>query len=224
MMSTALAQILTDFSAPKSQEAAIMALLKPVRSPVKTGVEPEAQPEVKAKINPAEERAEAIRRAVEAARDEERTLARTELAQALAAERERSQIELQEQRQVWAATEGAELGARFGEAFTALEAMLSERVANILGPFVAEAFRRQMIDEIGAALKSLLADATAETIVVTGPEDLLSALKASLGDHLGSVEFKVAESVDVSVTAADTAIDTLLKPWSERLNDLLKAV
>ncbi|WP_048710363.1 hypothetical protein [Microvirga massiliensis] len=223
-MSAALAQILTDFSAPKGQEAALAALLKPVRPAVKTSVEPEAPPEARPKVNPAEERAEAIRKAVEAARDEERALARAELAQALAAERERFQIELQEQRQVWAEAEGAELGARFGQAFTALEAMLSERVANILGPFVAEAFRRQMIDELGAALKSLLADATAETIVVAGPKDLLAALEASLGDQLGSVEFKVAKSIDVSVTAADTAIDTLLKPWSERLNDLLKAL
>ncbi len=58
---------------------------------------------------------------------------------------------------------------------------------------------------------------------ITGPEDLVKALKENLGPHGGAIEFLPGDHVEVSVTARDTTVQTQLRAWSERLEQALKA-
>jgi hypothetical protein len=221
-MSSQLFRVLTDFSLPKSGDAAIAALLKPQKvepRPPAAGV-PVADP----KPQPADEHAQAIGSAVQAARDEERSRARQELATALAAERQRFQDELTALRAEWARNEGAVIAARFEEAISAMEALLTRRVAGILGAFVPEAYRIQMVAELQEAIRTVASGMPSGAVLVSGPEDLLSAIRSGFGGQLDGVAFEISDAVDVTVVASDTRIETAFGPWAERLRDVLRAV
>ena len=221
-MNSPLFGVLTDFSAPKQAEAPISVLLKRP-APAKTAdAMPEAQ--AKPKPDPAAEQAAAIEKAAAAARAEERDASEKKLAEAIEAENARFRDELAAERLRWAETEAAQLSERFGTAFKSLETLISDQVANVLGPFLADAYRQQMVLDLKEIIRTMLADGPAGMVAVSGPEDLLAALKASLGDEMKSIEFQASETVDVCAIASETAVETLLKPWSDRLNDVLKAV
>jgi len=221
-MNSQLFTVLADFSSPKPSEVALSALLKP--SKPQPTAEVSAETRAKPKPDPAAELAEAVRRAVEVARAEEREMAVRDREAMLEAERARHTEELAAERILWAESEGAALSARFGAAFVALETLVCDRVANVLGPFVTASYREQMVSELRVTLKKIMAESAAKTVLVTGPEDLLAALKGGAGQDLGSIEFQVSDEIDVCVVASDTAVDSQLKPWTDRLNDVLKAV
>ena len=58
---------------------------------------------------------------------------------------------------------------------------------------------------------------------ITGPEDLLTALRANLASHEGVIEFVTGDHVEVSLTAQDTIVQTQLESWAARLEQALKA-
>jgi len=221
-MTSPLFGVLTDFSSSKQTEAPISVLLKRPAPAKAAESMPEAQ--AKPKPDPAAEQAAAIEKAVADARAEERDAAEKKLAAAIEAENVRFRDELAAERLRWAETEAAQLSERFGVAFTALETLISDQVTNVLGPFLTDAYRQQMVLDLKETIRTMLADGPTGMIAVSGPEDLLAVLRASLGDEIKSIEFQSNETVDVCAIASETAVETLLKPWSDRLNDVLKAV
>lgn len=214
-MAGAIANLLEDFSpAPRSE---------PLGGGILRAVKVKAEPDL-APPPPAVDRQAELLKAVEAkVRAEERDAARLQLEEAVAAEKVRSEEELASQRVIWVEQQADQLSALIVEGIGRIEAMLSERVANILKPFVSEAFRQQSIVEFKEALATLLLSEEAGPMKIVGPEDLLLALKENLGAHGSAIEFLPGDHVEVSVTARDTTVQTQLQAWSDRLEQVLKA-
>jgi len=59
-------------------------------------------------------------------------------------------------------------------------------------------------------------DAPLPAVTVRGPEDLLAALKESMGNPEGVV-FTAAPVAEIEATCADTLIETRLAAWSDLL-------
>ena len=213
-MAGAIASLLEDFSpAPRSEPVGIGVLRA-----VKAAAEPEPVPP------PAVDRQAELIKAVEAkVRAEERDAARRQLDEAVAAEKVRYEEELASQREIWVEQQASQLSTLIVEGIGRIEDMLSERVANIMKPFVSEAFRQQSIVEFKEALATLLLSEETGTMKIAGPEDLLLALKENLGPHGGAIEFLPGDHVEVSVTTRDTTVQTQLQAWSDRLEQVLKA-
>ncbi|MFC1460414.1 hypothetical protein ACETIH_27630 [Microvirga arabica] len=214
-MAGAIASLLEDFSpAPRSEPLGIGALRA-----VKAAAEPDLAPPP-----PAVDRQAELLKAVEAkVRAEEREVARRQLEDAIAAEKARYEEELASQRVIWVEQQAGLLSTLIVESIARMEAVLSDRVANIMKPFVAEAFRQQSIVEFKEALATLLLGDETGPMRIAGPEDLLLVLKENLGPHGGAIEFLPGDHVEVSVTARDTTVQTQLQAWSHRLEQVLKA-
>lgn len=215
MMSGTLASLLADFSSPVPSEASGIGLLRAVKVAPETTFEPQ-QPIV-------DREAEFIRSVEARARTEEREVARNELEDAIAAERARHQKDLSDQRAIWVEEQALQLSAQLSTALEQIEASLAERVASILRPFVSEAFRRQSLAEFKDILATMLSGRNAAPLKISGPEDLLSAMKLHLGQYEGAIEFLPGENVEISVIAQDTIAQTQLSSWSARLAKALES-
>ncbi|MBD2745544.1 hypothetical protein IC232_02440 [Microvirga sp. BT688] len=214
-MAGAIASLLEDFSpGPRSEPVGIGVLRA-----VKASAEPDPVPPP-----PVVDRQAELIKAVEAkVRAEERDAARRQLDEAVSAEKVRCEEELASQRVIWVEQQASQLSTLIVEGIGRMEDMLSERVANIMKPFVSEAFRQQSIIEFKEALATLLLGEGTGPMKIAGPEDLLLALKENLGPHGGAIEFLPGDHVEVSVTARDTTVQTQLQAWSDRLEQVLKA-
>ncbi len=215
-MAGAIASLLEDFSPePRSGLMGIGVLRT-----VKVAPEPDLAPPPP----PAVDRQAEIVKALEAkVRAEEREVARQQLEDAVAAEKARYEEELSAQRVIWVEQQTGPLSTLVVEGLGRIEAILSERVANILRPFVSEAFRQRSIVEFREVLATLLLGENTGTMKIVGPEDLLQTLKENLGPHGAAIDFLPGDQIEVSVTTCDTTAQTQLRAWSDRLEQVLKA-
>jgi hypothetical protein len=214
MMAGAIASLLEDFSpAPRSEPVGIGILRA-----VKIAAEPDLTPP------PMVDRQAELVKALEAkVRAEEREVARQQLEEAVAAERARCEEELAAQRVIWVEQQAGQLSTLIVDGLGRIEATLSDRVANILKPFVCEAFRQRSIAEFKEVLATLLLGEETGPMRIAGPEDLLLMLKENLGPHGTAIDFLPGDHVEVGVTTRDTTVQTQLRAWSDRLEQVLKA-
>jgi hypothetical protein len=216
-MSGAIANLIADFSASAAPEGFGIGMLRSAKpaaqamlqDPVRT---PSAQ----------DRQAELIQSVEAQVRAEEKEIARQRLNEVLEAEQERHREELAVQRELWIEQEAAQLSAQIVEAIGNLEQVLSDRVANILAPIIPEALRQNAIAEFNEVLGTLLSGETSALLKVTGPEDMLRAIKARFAARDGIIEFAPNEAVEVTLMAGDTTIQTQLGSWSIRLQEALK--
>ena len=214
-MAGAIVNLLEDFSpAPRGEPLGIGVLRA-----VKVAAEPDLVPPPPS----VDRQAELLKAAEAKVRAEERDAARQQLEEAIAAEKARCEEELASQRVIWVEQQADQLSTLIVEGIGRIEAMLSDRVANILKPFVSEAFRQQSVMEFKEVLATLLLCEETGPMKIAGPEDLLQALKDNLGPHGNTIEFLPGDHVEVSVTARDTTVQTQLQAWSDRLGQVLKA-
>ncbi|WP_230533115.1 hypothetical protein [Microvirga roseola] len=222
-MSKEIARLLTDFSHDRAGKPPASVPGFPFLKSVKLKPEPEPEAPSESKAKPAEDSKALIRQAVEKAREEEREFAQSMLERALAEGRTRSEAALQTARAEWVAQEAEALRTQMAAAFEAIEEGLSTRIANILGPFLGEAFRQQALSEMQATIRSILSRSQGGVIAISGPDDLLAEIRGRLGELGEAIEFKPGDQADVTVIAGDTTIETQIGEWMTRLNRVLKA-
>lgn len=210
-MAGPLTSLLADFSSPTPRDSSAMALLRPVKAPLEPRME--AQPQVP----PVDRQAELIKSVDAKARAEERETARKALEEAIAAERIRHEREMDEQRAAWVEQQGLQLATQIESALDRIETMLAEKTANILRPFVSDAYRRQVLAEFEGAVATLLTGRDAGLLKISGPGDLLSEVRSHLGRHADAIEFVPGEFPEVEVLSRDTLVQTQLNSWSALL-------
>ncbi|MCG7392044.1 hypothetical protein MHY87_03900 [Microvirga sp. ACRRW] len=214
-MSGSIATLISDFSSPVPSEGFGIGILRRVRQ----NTEPESAP-----VQPTvDHQAELIRSVETRARNEEREKARRQLDEVLNAEREKHREELAVQRELWVEQEAQQLSSQMIAALGNLEAILSEKAARILVSVIPEALQQRAVAEFKAHLGTILSGETETLVKVSGPEDLLSAVKAGMAPREGIIEFIPSHDVELTLVAGDTTIQTQFGAWSERLRDLLKA-
>lgn len=223
-MST-LSLLLTDFTVVDPARQSVpknpFSTLRTIRLSGDDGQDPlEARAAPKPKLTPADLQAEAIKVAVQEAREAEREIARLHLDNVLAAENQKYVESLTAERAAWATDEGSALALQLRETLHDIEERLSGRIANILRPFMAEAFRQQAMTVTKTALSSILSDPASPIIKVTGPKDVLDELRKAAGDLHTVVEFIEGSDSDVSIAAGSTLIETQLTSWAERLRSI----
>ncbi len=235
-MDTVIARYLPDFSAPPPPPAATTDepdfsgswFRAPVAAPVAapapapTAAEPEIAPflprAAAAVARPAEDREALIAAAEARGREQGRAEAWAEAQAQAAQEREAQQAVFEEglaqARRDWTQAQGENLAAGFTAAMQALDATLSDRIARLIAPVLGQALQRQALDELGAALRRILAEPQRPAVRVRGPADLIAAVEAGLGAHSAGIAFEADAGPEVSVSAGETVIETELAAWS----------
>jgi hypothetical protein len=194
-------------------------------TPAPSMVEPEAAPAIEpilpraaAAARPVEDRealiaaAEARGRAQGRAEALEAALAQAALERA--AQQALFEEGLAQARRDWTEAQGEALAAGFTAAMQALDATLSDRVARLIAPVLGEALQRRALDELGAALRRILAEPQRAAVRVRGPDDLIASLSARLGGLSAGIAFEADAGPEVSVSAGETVIETELAAWS----------
>jgi hypothetical protein len=216
-MARSIAGLLTDFSPAASGENIGIGILRAVKLAAEPAPAPAPAP------TQVDRQAELIRSLEAKVRAEEREAAGKRLDEALAAEKARHDQELNVQREIWAEQQGLQLSAQIEGSLVRMEADLSESVARILHPFVAQALREQALAELKEALATLLTGAGGKFIRIAGPEDMLSVIETELGSRATVIEFVPSDDVEVILAAQDTTVQTQLNSWLSRLEQALKA-
>jgi hypothetical protein len=128
--------------------------------------------------------------------------------------------EIAKARALWAAEEGARLAEAHRAAIEDFETRCAQAVADILRPFLV----RQTIARVTQALidniEALLAARAQGVFEISGPPDLLDALRDKFAARGARMAFTPGPDIDVRLRVEDTVIETQLEPWLKALGAL----
>lgn len=116
-------------------------------------------------------------------------------------------------REAWCTEQGPRLAEQVGIAIRAMEDRIAGSVERVLRPFLAQAVRDQAIGQLREIVNDLTATNPGITLEISGPEDLLSAMRASLSSSVANASYVVNEACDVQVKAGASAIETRISAW-----------
>ena len=121
------------------------------------------------------------------------------------------------ERLAWQANEYAKFAERFEDAMAAIEDELAKGVARVLKPLLIEERVKQVTQALSENLAKILSRDAPSALKITGPEALLSVLRGRLAAHPVTVEYVAGDSVDVSVEAHQTIIQSQLQAWIDHI-------
>lgn len=153
---------------------------------------------------------------------EGREAARKELEDERSHMREALNGEIAKARAQWAAEEAARLAEAHRAAFDSFEQRCAQAVANILRPFLVQQAIARVTEALVDNLETLFAARAPALFEVSGPADLLDALKEKFAARNARMEFKPDSSIDVRVRVEDTIMETQLGPWLQAIGALAR--
>lgn len=116
-------------------------------------------------------------------------------------------------REAWVQEAGPRLAALLNGAIAEMENRIAEAVSHVLRPFLAQAVREEAIGRLRATLQDLVGNNPGLSLEISGPEDLIDAIRASLSPAVGAVSFVVGDATDVQVKAGSSLIETRIAAW-----------
>lgn len=193
------------------------------------GVERKAEPPVSA----ADSTARLIEEAYERGKREGVASVQTEYDIKLVEQRTRHVMKLAADRHRSAAENAKGMAEQLIAAVKDMEAEICRCVAGVLAPFLADAVRRQAIEDLAATLSLMVKERHPASLKVEGPWDLLEALKGALADFPLPIEYAAIpalaydargnhdegnlDAIEVRVRLDERVIETQIGPWLERL-------
>lgn len=143
----------------------------------------------------------------------------------LAEQRETHARELAAARQAWAGGEAQRLAEALASGLRDLEARIADAAAHALAPVLRAAVARQAVDALGAELGLLLGRDGGVNLDISGPEDLIEALRAHLADGAAgkalSVTYRPGGGPDIRIAAGETILETRLGAWAAKIEEAL---
>lgn len=145
--------------------------------------------------------------------EEGRTAAEAEALERLEEQKAAAEQTLAAAREQWCSEEGARIAEQVETAFRGMEDRIADACESILKPFLAQAVRDQALRELRAILQELVAANPGITLEISGPEDLLSEVRAGLSAAVATVSYVANEACDVQVKAGASVLETRLSAW-----------
>lgn len=152
---------------------------------------------------------------------EGREAARREHDAELERRRKEEAVRLCEARREWVAGEADLLAAGLKQALLEIETQTAAAVAPLLEPILAEHARQVALAGLSGAIQALWEQDPAVTLRISGPVDLIDALRDRL-DSTIAAQFTSAENGEVRVEAGRAVIQTALTPWIAQIRDAVQ--
>lgn len=203
-MGIPLSRVLLDFSPAKAASASASVVQHPSAAAVIPGSEA------------ADDLARRLDEAFARGADEARLTADAEHEQALAQALARAEQQHAAERARWASEQADALSASLAAALEALEGRIADTVARVLTPFLTAEMRRGSVAALAESIRTLLSGTREPALRVSGPEDLLAALRERLGADPAAIEWEPNGQVEVTVRADDSVIETEIGSWIDR--------
>lgn len=134
-------------------------------------------------------------------------------------ERQAFELRLASERENWAREESQTLCEKIQAAFVAVEANIADCVTRILRPIVIDAVRPKIVDILAETVAVLVRGEKCPMLSISGPEDLLTALRAKLSHLSATFEYALNEAADVQVIAGQTLIESQLSAFAVCIED-----
>jgi hypothetical protein len=157
--------------------------------------------------------AEQVEEAYARGQDEGRKAAETEALALLEEQKAALEQALTAARSTWCEAEGPKLAEQLLTAIGDMHNSLAGSVERVLTPFVGEAVREEAVRQLRAAVDDLIATSHGISMEVSGPEDLLDAVRASLSGAGVAVSYIVNEASDVQIKAGGSIVETRIAEW-----------
>jgi len=152
--------------------------------------------------------------------DEGREAARREWQEERARLESGRALDLARERAKWSLEEGQRLVEAHRAAIADFETKCSQAVANILRPFLTQAVIARVTDALVQNIEVLFASRRRSLFEISGPQDLLDALKTKFADQQASIAYSLSDGLDVRVRVDETVIETQLGAWMQALGAL----
>lgn len=106
------------------------------------------------------------------------------------------------------------LCAKIQAAIAAVESNIAGCAARVLKPIIVEAVRAKIVDALADSVGVLLRGQKYPVLSISGPEDLLTALREKLAHLPAAFEYALNETVDVQIAAGETLIESQLSAFA----------
>jgi flagellar biosynthesis/type III secretory pathway protein FliH len=116
-------------------------------------------------------------------------------------------------REAWCNEQGPQVAEQIETAIRDMEDRIADSAERVLKPFLAQALRDQAIGQLRAIVNDLIAANPGITLEISGPEDLLDAIRTSLSSSVGNASYVVNEACDIQVKAGASVIETRISAW-----------
>ena len=134
----------------------------------------------------------------------------------LAAGEEECKLWIENARKVWVEDEGVRLGQQIADAVSTIKTDISDAVARILRPLVAQKIVDEALAKLAHEIEKLLSFEDAIHLKISGPADLVFELRKSIPSN-AIVTVQAGDKPEVTVIANKTVIETRLSEWLERV-------
>lgn len=118
-------------------------------------------------------------------------------------------------RKSWCEEEGPRLAEQIRRAIAEMENRIAESAERVLKPFLAQAVRTEAIGRLRAIVQELIGTNPGMTLEVSGPEDLLDAVRSSLQHSAVTVSYVANDACDVQIKAGASIVETRIAAWLE---------
>lgn len=139
-----------------------------------------------------------------------------EIATLLAEQSAVSEQSLAAARKSWCEEEGPRLAEQIRSAIADMENRIAQSVERVLKPFLAQAVRNEAIGQLRAIVQELIGTNPGMTLEVSGPEDLLAAVRTSLPPSVAAVSYVANDASDVQIKAGASIVETRIAAWLEQ--------
>jgi hypothetical protein len=150
---------------------------------------------------------------------EGRDVASAEFEAHLASERQQFQDELAQARAQWAAETSDAFVQQISEGLEALRHQLADAVGDVLMPLIATVARDRAIEQLIEELSELSRDQQGLRVEVSGPEDVIEALRERLPVLGLDVAWLSDNQCEVNITAGATVVETRLNQWIDQVRE-----
>jgi len=116
-------------------------------------------------------------------------------------------------RESWCIEEGARIAEQLQTAIGDMEGRIADSTERVLRPFLDEAIRVQAMVEFRSILHELVTKAPGVALEISGPEDLLAAVRESLAGSGATASYFANEACDVQVKAGASILETRIAAW-----------
>jgi hypothetical protein len=145
--------------------------------------------------------------------DEGRRAAEEEGALRVEEQKLATQRAIEAARAAWADEIGPHISAQIESAFDTLQQQIAAAAERALMPFLARAARDEALRQLRATVEGLLAVNPGISLEISGPEDLLDSVRASLPASVAAASFVVTDKADVQLKAGTSLIETRIAAW-----------
>jgi hypothetical protein len=140
-----------------------------------------------------------------------------EYEQKLSDERNSFTARLAEEREKSLDEAAAKIADGIAEAGKHLESKIADVAARMLEPFISSAVQKRAIANFVEQLTSITSDSQRPAIRISGPSELLDAVRSKVDGLPMEIEFRPTETAEVSVIIDQIVLETKVKLWVERL-------